>query len=106
MQFGNMLYMNTNYRQFTVFVNKIEETVEPCTSEQSTAPSALEILQKAAKFYTHLPDRTPEKQQKGKLYNALYIFKENNIGFLPHQKDRTGHKVFFSLVFILGCCCF
>ena len=25
MQFGNLLYMNTNYRQFTVFVNNIED---------------------------------------------------------------------------------
>ena len=90
--------MNTNYRQFTVYVKKAEEIREASISKQSTAPSALEILQTAAKSYTNLPDKRPEKQQKGKLYNVLLeIFKENNIGFLPHQKDRTGHKVFVGL---------
>ena len=43
----------------------------------------------------------PEKQQKGKLYTALLeTFKQNNIGFLPHQKDKTGQKVFTAFRFI------
>ena len=36
----------------------------------------------------------PEKSQKGKLFNAvLATLKEHDIGFLPHQKEKTGTKV-------------
>ena len=57
MVFGNMFYMNPSYKNFTVYVTKIEEAAEPSTSNQETEPSALEILQKAAKSYTQLPDK-------------------------------------------------
>ena len=57
MVFGNLLYINTNYRHFTVFVTKTEEVGESSIAIQPTEPSALNILQKAAKSYKHLPDK-------------------------------------------------
>ena len=94
MAFENLLYMNTNYRHFTVFVTKIKEVGETSTAGSIEKPSGLDILKTAAKSYTHLPEKRYEKTQKGKLYNAiLAVLKENQIGFLPHQCDKTGQNV-------------
>ena len=57
MVFGNFLYMNTNYTHFTVFVTKTEDAGESSTAIHPTEPSALDILQEAARSHTHLPDK-------------------------------------------------
>ena len=44
MVFGNLLYMNINYRHFTVFVTKTEEVGESSTARQPTKPSSPDIL--------------------------------------------------------------
>ena len=57
MAFENLLYMNTNYRHFTVFVTKIKEVGETSTAGSIEKPSALDILKTAAKSYTHLSEK-------------------------------------------------
>ena len=53
----NLLYMNTNYRHLTVFLTKTEEDGGSSTARQPTKPSDLDILWKAAKYYTYQPDK-------------------------------------------------
>ena len=79
MAFENLLYMNTNYRHFIVFVTKIKEVGETSIAGSVEKPSAIDILKTAAKSYTHLPEKRSEKTQKGKPYNViLAVLKENS----------------------------
>ena len=55
MAFENLLYMNTNYRHFTVFVTMIKEVGEASTAGSVENPSALHSLKSAAK--SHTPSR-------------------------------------------------
>ena len=56
MVFANSLYLNKNYKKFTVSVDKIQEVGEASTP-RSEESSALDILRRAAKSYTQLPEK-------------------------------------------------
>ena len=106
MVFDNLLYLNKNYKKFTVCVNKIQEVGETSTPKTEEV-SALDILRRAAKSYTHLPDKryainfNKEQQVLNHVTMCSCIFEISKILLVFHffrpEKSQKG-KLFNSVL--------